>query len=555
MKNNIFKTVVGKVLLFFLTNIFLLTLVASVYACYGAFETGMYDGSFLNNSFSQSDFYSSSRQIQTIIMAIYNYHAYLVPVIMGSLVLFILTFVCLLSVSGKQNGKDEIVPGLTNYIPWDVFTTAVVVGVAFMIYFADEGTYWARDYYAGDYASFLIIAFVTVLCFNLFIGYLMDFAVRLKRKNLFSYTLIWQVLKLIWKLLAFVWKVFKRICKGISNAVISLFRKIPFVWKGVITVTLLSAFELIVIGLTWYETDNYMVFWFISRIVLGVIAVSLFYNLYRLKMAGEALAQGNLAYKTDTTHMWWELKKHGENLNAISEGMFKAVEKSIKSEMMKTELITNVSHDIKTPLTSIINYADLIGKEPCDNPKITEYAEVVSRQSDKLKRLLESLLELSKSSTGNIEVNLERCDASIIMGQAVGEFEERLENAGLNIVKNIPEEECFIMADRKLLWRVFDNLLSNICKYSMPGTRVFLSLKRVGGKVMFMFKNTSKEILNITPQELKERFVRGDASRNTEGNGLGLSIAESLTASQNGKLDLFIDADLFTAVISFDEAE
>jgi signal transduction histidine kinase len=218
---------------------------------------------------------------------------------------------------------------------------------------------------------------------------------------------------------------------------------------------------------------------------------------------------------------------------------------------MKTELITNVSHDIKTPLTSIINYADLIAREKPENEKIAEYCEVLTRQSGKLKRLIEDLVEASKASTGNLEVNPVPCDASIFLQQAGGEYEEKLEAAGLSLVTKLPDREIMILADSRRMWRVFDNLMNNVCKYSQQGTRVYLSLEAEGQEAVITFKNTSARQLDISPEELMERFVRGDSSRNTEGNGLGLSIARSLTELQGGSFSLQVDGDLFKAILRF----
>lgn len=217
----------------------------------------------------------------------------------------------------------------------------------------------------------------------------------------------------------------------------------------------------------------------------------------------------------------------------------------------KTELITNVSHDIKTPLTSIINYATLIGEEPCDNPKITEYSEVLVRQSEKLKRLIEDLVEASKASTGNLEVFLAPCDAAVFITQASGEYEEKLQKSELSLVTKQPEKDLRIMADGRRMWRIFDNLMNNICKYAQSGTRVYLTLEEQNGNAVISFKNTSREPLDMSEEELMERFTRGDSSRNTEGNGLGLSIAKSMAELQGGSLKLSIDGDLFKAILTF----
>ena len=229
-----------------------------------------------------------------------------------------------------------------------------------------------------------------------------------------------------------------------------------------------------------------------------------------------------------------------------------AVEERMKSERLKTELITNVSHDIKTPLTSIINYADLIVEEPTENARITEYAEVLKRQSARLKKLIEDLMEASKASTGNIEVHMVPCEVGVLLTQTMGEYEQRLAELGLELVARQPEHPVRIMADGKLLWRVFDNLLNNICKYAMGGTRVYLTVEERDDKVAIAFKNISKYPLDISAEELKERFVRGDKSRHTEGNGLGLSITQSLTQLQGGELELTVDGDFFKVVLMFD---
>ena len=258
---------------------------------------------------------------------------------------------------------------------------------------------------------------------------------------------------------------------------------------------------------------------------------------------------------------WWLLEKAlvafiiYKILGNFSVIINDALEERTRSERMKTELITNVSHDIKTPLTSIINYIDLLEKEDIKNDKAKEYLEVLSRQSARLKKLIEDLIEASKASTGNIKFNMETINATTLLSQSIGEFSERLEAGHINLVTDFPENEVYLTADNRYLWRVFDNLMSNIVKYAQADTRAYVDLKEDGDKVRFTFRNTSKNELNISAEELMERFVRGDKSRYTEGNGLGLSIAKSLVESMGGKLTLAIDGDLFKAIIEFTKAE
>ena len=202
-------------------------------------------------------------------------------------------------------------------------------------------------------------------------------------------------------------------------------------------------------------------------------------------------------------------------------------------------------------MTSIINYASLISAEPSENEKITDYSEVLVRQSEKLKRLIEDLVEASKASTGNLEVLLAPCEAGTFLTQASGEYEEKMQKAELTLITKQPDKELRIMADGRRMWRIFDNLMNNICKYAQPGTRVYLSLEEKNDHAVIIFKNTSREPLDMSEEELMERFTRGDSSRNTEGNGSGLSIAKSMTELQGGNMRLSIDGDLFKAILSF----
>ena len=250
-----------------------------------------------------------------------------------------------------------------------------------------------------------------------------------------------------------------------------------------------------------------------------------------------------------------EQRKHARSLNSMGRGMDAAVARQMKSERMKTELITNVSHDLKTPLTSIISYVDLLKKEGLSSEHAPEYVDVLDRQSQRLKKLTEDLVEASKASTGNIQAQPEDVDVNLLLSQAAGEYAERLAAAGLTTVTTWDPSEPHIRADGRLLWRVFDNLLSNVTKYAQPGTRVYLSTAAKDGGVEITFRNVSRDELNVSAEELMERFVRGDASRNSEGSGLGLSIAKSLTELNNGTLSLTVDGDLFKATLVFQRNE
>ena len=243
--------------------------------------------------------------------------------------------------------------------------------------------------------------------------------------------------------------------------------------------------------------------------------------------------------------MFWEFKKHAENLNSISVGMAHAVDEKIKSERLKAELITNVSHDIKTPLTSIINYVDLLKKEDLHNETAEGYIKVLDRQSGRLKKVDGGSCGGLKASTGNIAVNSQRTNVVELLNQSAGEYEERFEAAKLTPVITASAPDIPILADGRLLWRVFDNLLNNIIKYSQEGTRVYMNITEKNNLVTVAFKNISRDSLNISTDELMERFIRGDSARTSEGSGLGLSIARSLTELQGGRFDLLVDGDLF----------
>ena len=459
---------------------------------------------------------------------------YTIYIIMAfAFVLGLISFVTLMNVTGRRTGSTELYTGPLYGIPADLLT--VIIGICWLVM-----SMAVLSMVNSNIADFMLAGGLVLIIGNTFLGYCMSIAARVKGKTLWKNTLIYKGLYLL-----------KKICKGS----LYILMEIPVIWKVILGAGILSFLEFFGIIAFSYDTGNLVAFWLLEKAVIFPIVFYGALMIKKLQKGAAALAEGELSSQIDTKGMRGDLKKQGEDLNSIASGMSLAVEKQLKSERMKTELITNVSHDIKTPLTSIINYADLIGKEPCENEKITEYAEVLVRQSVRLKRLIEDLVEASKASTGNLEVCLQPCVASVFLIQADGEYEEKLQKADLTLVVQQPDSEIRILADGRRMWRVFDNLMNNICKYAQPGTRVYLILEEKEKKAVITFKNTSRDALNISEEELMERFVRGDSSRNTEGNGLGLSIARSLTELQKGTLSIKIDGDLFKAVLEFQVIE
>ena len=254
--------------------------------------------------------------------------------------------------------------------------------------------------------------------------------------------------------------------------------------------------------------------------------------------------------KIDTARMDRDLREHAQQLNDLGAAIASAVEERLQSERFRAELITNVSHDLKTPLTSIINYVDLLKKEKIQDPKALEYLEVLDRKSQRLRKLTEDLVEASKAATGALTVNPERLGFTQLLEQALGEYEEKFRKSGLTPVLNAPDHELYVEADGRHLWRVLDNLLGNCVKYALAGTRVYLDVGDWEGSVALSIKNVSRDPLNLPAEQLMERFIRGDGARTTEGSGLGLSIARSLTELQGGVFRLDIDGDLFKAVVA-----
>jgi len=263
--------------------------------------------------------------------------------------------------------------------------------------------------------------------------------------------------------------------------------------------------------------------------------------------------RGNLEYKIPVTSNG-ELDRMAVDINEISGASSVAIQNELKNQRMKTDLISNVSHDLKTPLTSMVTYVDLLKKEGLDSPDAPQYLNIIDEKTRRLQKLTEDLFEAAKASSGAIPVNIERIDMESIVNQALAELEGRIDQSGLDVIVNAKTEDTFVMADGQHLWRVIENLLVNACKYSVPGSRVYMDITDAGSSLLLEVKNISKDPLNISADELMERFTRGDSSRNTEGSGLGLAIAKDLTSLMNGTFSLSIDGDLFKASIMLPKA-
>ncbi len=292
-------------------------------------------------------------------------------------------------------------------------------------------------------------------------------------------------------------------------------------------------------------------------IMISSAGIAIVYAAYQLKLlhkAGRNLAQGHLDEALDDRHMVGMLKEHAMDLSKIRQGVLIAVEEQMKSERLKTELITNVSHDIKTPLTSIINYVDLLQKEHTPEEE-AKYLDALSRNSRRLRKLTEDIVEASKASTGNIQAELAPCHLKEMIEQAIAEYQDKLESARLEVVVVVGEPSPVAMADGRLLWRVLSNLLSNCVKYAQADTRVYIESAAIGARARISIKNISRDALNVSPDELMERFVRGEKSRTSEGSGLGLNIAKSLCEIMGGELALVIDGDLFKAMVELPVAQ
>lgn len=472
-----------------------------------------------------------------------------VPVFAVSLFLVILCSVYLIAAAGHRKCRDEIVLGRFDKIPFDILC-AVFCMCCLGVFIAVDSSFYS--YYSPLETGFGLLG--CVVCPILFPVILMTSATRIKVSGwgMFRNTVIWRLCRAAWRLLRWIWS---KLAFGVSYLV----RHMNLYWKYVGVLLLFGLIEFFAVATG--SMGAVAVIGVLELLCLCLIVIRALVDMNMLKKGAEELAAGNTDYEIDTSHMMWEFRNHGENLNRIKDGIQLAVEERMKSERMKTELITNVSHDIKTPLTSIISYVDLLKKEKTDNTTALEYVDVLDRQSARLKKLIQDLIDASKASTGNLAVHMEKMDIRVLLEQAMGEFAERMEKRALRTVITYNTDPVTVMADGQHLWRIFQNIIHNIEKYAQDNTRVYIDvdgeivrqdeegIAKQNSFLKVTFKNISRDALNMSGDELMERFVRGDSSRNTEGSGLGLSIARSLAELQGGNLEIIVDGDLFKVVL------
>lgn len=449
----------------------------------------------------------------------------ILTVLFAALALFFFCF--LMASAGHWAGHEGIHLTWLDKIPADVWL--IVLLCTFFIG-------WEAFYYGWGRVFFCAALVPLVLLF------LCAFAAQCKAGTVLRSALIARIARFLW-----------RIVRAVFRALLHTLVRLPLVWKTALVGLVIAGAEFLLYINDFYRV-RYGVFLALKLVeLLAVLYIAV--SLRTLQKGGEKLARGDFSSPIDTKYLIGDFKRYGQELNDVQSGLEQAVQEQMKAEHLKTELITNVSHDIKTPLTSIVNYVDLLKKEDIPSPEAREYIAVLDRQSHRLKKLTEDLVEASKASSGVLNVDLQPTDVNVLFSQIEGEYQERLAACQLTLVTQPPAPGTVIRADSRLLSRVMDNLVSNICKYALPSTRVYVVSTLSREAVTISFKNVSRDELNISPDELMERFVRGDASRHTGGSGLGLSIARSLVQLQGGRFDLAIDADLFRADITFPLSE
>lgn len=491
------------------------------------------DGVKVYSSFDEEAYgYSNSYYIQNVVYEMFkneqNSPVYLIPI---TSVFLLAMIVYLVWAIGHEKGKDEIQLSGVDKVPYEILITIVflALGIFISLGVASVETMIPQKMliplivisYLGSYGSLAVGTATTIK--------------RLKAKS------FWRSF-LIYKIYYWLKEKTKKFLKVVSDKNSSKKKITIFYWGFIIISSLIFLATISGIGILLLP-----IFW----IWVYVLIIKYVEKVDKINKALKQIYEGNPNVHLEKEELTGALKQMAEYINDIAGGFTNAIEQSLKSERLKTELITNVSHDIKTPLTSIINYVDLLKQEDIKDEKIKQYIDILNQKSLRLKKLIEDLVEASKVSSGNVKLNIEVIDLKELLAQTLGEFEDRFETKKLKIDIEMPNEEVKIRADNRYMYRVIENLFSNITKYSIDNSRVYISLTKKNDRIKLEIKNISKDKLNITPDELMQRFVRGDKSRYTEGSGLGLSIAKSLTEMQGGKFDINIDGDLFKVIIEY----
>lgn len=501
-------------------------------------ENAYYITGYVRDSFQAADKYAN---VRNVVHERYRFR-YAFPAAAGGCALLgLVCLIYLVACAGYHPGVEQAEGSVFEKIPFDVFTAGIVVLGAGFSLLLNEIYFSSRD---NAVTAMGFVGTATVLYGLLVLWFMVSTAVRIRTGTIIRQNVGIIVLRWCW-----IW------LKKAQRSVRDLLSDLPMFWQAAAFLAgylILHLFSLYLL----YETRGEMAFGlmiFLDFLAFGVICVVI-WDLHILGQGGKKMAEGDLTDKIPEHKLIGCFRKHAQHLNSLGDGMNKAVEERLKSERFRTELIANVSHDLRTPLTSIINYTDLLSKLDLQDEQAKEYIDVLARQSARLRKLTEDVLEASKATTGNIKTVKERMDLRVLIEQIEGEFTERLEEKDLQLIHSISDKPLYILADGRSLWRVMDNLFSNICKYAMEGTRVYLNALSLDGEIILMLRNISAVQLNISADELMERFVQGDRSRNTEGSGLGLSIAQSLTALQDGRMELQIDGDLFKVTLVFPPA-
>lgn len=483
----------------------------------------------------------------------------LLGIVCGCILYYLLMSVYMMCVAGNKTDEEQNeyielkwtdAAGLEIFLLWSFAIGFTVFGSAML------GLDYLRSYRQNyiHYETLLIILFVTWVFSVLVLESLCSLARRIKSSTLFKNSIIYKYgIVQIARLYRFVRRKCRRAWEDTGLYMIQ-----SGAWKKTWVLWLVEmVFAAVCIGAIVILVANGNDFGVMLAALFLLVTAFMSYRRMKRKVERAHIVmqiEGILAGKEvriEAEKLSVENAALGYAVNEIGAGIREAVDKSIKDERLKTELLTNVSHDIKTPLTSIINYVNLLKNEKLQNPKAEEYINVLENKSQKLKNLIQDLIEVSKISTGNIEYEMMPLNFHELLMQAVGEYEERLQEHCLKTVYNNQFKDATVMADPRRMWRVVDNVFSNIYKYALEGTRVYVEVTKDGDNLVVMFKNVSAKELNVSPQDLMERFVRGDLSRTTEGSGLGLAIAKNLVVGQGGSFQIDLDGDLFKTIMSF----